>query len=75
MKPDYKDDRSETMVAWAAYLVIMMLVLAIAWVAWSNDGFSGGVFFGIAVCVAVWITVKLIGALDRERHVALERRL
>ena len=65
MKPDYKDDRPEAVILLAAYLVMLLLLLAIAWVAWSNDGFISGMFFGMALYAAIWMTVKFWRAIDR----------
>jgi hypothetical protein len=67
MKPDYKDDRPEAVIMWVGYVVISMLLFVIAWVAWSDDGFAGGVFFGIVICLYAWMTLKFLLALDRER--------
>ena len=66
MKPDYKNDRPEAVILWAAYLVLLLLLLAIAWVAWSDDGFFGGTMFGAVLLATVWLTVKFARALDRD---------
>ena len=73
MKPNYSDYRPEAAFVGGAYIVLTMLLLAMAWVVEdmggiSGGGFAGGVFLGIVLSFYVWLSIKVCRALRRPKN-------